>query len=197
MVDSYNGTVFKNESEGQALNICVYGAGSETIDELYRKTAFELGFKIAQKGHGIVFGGGKVGLMGSVARGCLSGGGSAIGIAPEFFRPTGVLLDSCTELIITPDMRSRKENMEKSSDAFIVLPGGIGTFDEFFEILTLRKLERHRKPIVLFNIDGYYDALLDYMKLSAEKKFMSDEVFSLFGVFDDPDDILGYIENNI
>ena len=106
---------------------------------------------------GLVFGGGAQGMMGAAARGVRDGGGSIIGVAPDFFDVDGVLFPDCTEFIYTKTMRERKQILEDSSDAFIITPGGFGTLDEFFEILTLKQLERHNKAIVVLNVAGYYD----------------------------------------
>lgn len=97
--------------------------------------------------------------MGAAVKGVQAKGGYSLGVAPHFFDEPGILHDSCNEFIFTDTMRQRKQIMEERSDAFITVPGGIGTFEEFFEILTLRQLNRHHKPIAVFNINGYYDHL--------------------------------------
>ena len=97
--------------------------------------------------------------MGAAVKGVQAKGGYSLGVAPHFFDKPGILHDSCNEFIFTDTMRQRKQIMEERSDAFITVPGGIGTFEEFFEILTLRQLNRHHKPIAVFNINGYYDHL--------------------------------------
>jgi uncharacterized protein (TIGR00730 family) len=113
----------------------------------------ELGRVLAQKGYTLVFGGGAQGLMGAAARGFKEMNGRIIGIAPTFFMNVdGVLYDQCSQFIYTETMRERKQLMEEHSDAFLVTPGGIGTFEEFFEILTLKQLGRHTKPILIYNI---------------------------------------------
>ena len=109
------------------MNICIYGASSNIIDDVYIKDGESLGSIIAKRGHGIVYGGGAEGMIGAVARGVSQENGSIIGIAPSFFKVDGVLYDKCTEFIYTDTMRNRKEKMELLSDAFLVTPGGIGT----------------------------------------------------------------------
>ena len=137
------------------MNICVYGSSSTELPESIMKGAFRMGELIAKAGHGMVYGGGAQGVMGASAMGARSAGGAVLGVAPRFFNVDGVLFEDCTEFIYTDTMRERKQIMEDRSDAFIVCPGGVGTFEEFFEILTLKQLSQHTKPIVILDIDGY------------------------------------------
>lgn len=175
--------------------ICVYGASSEIVDEKYIKASEEMGKALAEKGHDIVFGGGRQGLMGGVSRGALNKGGvKVIGVAPSFFDVPGILEKGCTDFIYTETMRERKQIMEDMSDGFIVLPGGIGTFEEFFEILTLKQLGRHNKPIAIFNVDGYYDDLLDMLSKTAGEKFMKDECLKIFKSSNSIAEVIDYIE---
>lgn len=176
------------------MNICVYGAASNKIDPLYIEKVEELGRLLAKRGHGLVYGGGANGLMGAVASGVSSVGGEIIGVAPSFFKPDGVLYTACTEFIYTETMRERKQAMEDRSDAFLVTPGGIGTFEEFFEILTLRKLGRHKKPIAVYNLNGYFDPARALLDRAVEEGFMDqcDESLCLFSA--DPEAILAYLE---
>ena len=132
--------------------------------------------------------------MGGVARGVHECGGTVIGIAPSFFNVDGMLFDNCTELVRTETMRSRKELMEKRADAFIMAPGGIGTFDEFFEMLTLKQLSRHTKAIAIYNINGYFDDLLKFINHAMDEKFIKRECEELYSVYDSPADILTYLE---
>ena len=117
------------------MNICVYGASSNQIDKDFIKAGELLGEEIAKRGHTLIFGAGANGLMGAAARGAASQNGKIIGIAPKFFNADGVLYEKCTELIMTGTMRERKQTMEDMSEAFVMVPGGIGTLEEFFEIL--------------------------------------------------------------
>lgn len=177
------------------MNICVYGASSSTIDKGFINGGEALGRMIAEKGYGVVYGGGKEGMMGAVARGAVSNGGKVTGIAPSFFKVDGSLFDGCTEFIYTETMRERKKLLEERSDAFIVTPGGAGTFDEFFEIFTLRQLDRHRKPIAIFNINGYFDPLNALLENAIKLNFMTEANRSLYFISDSADEILSYIEN--
>lgn len=177
------------------MNICVYGASSNEIDKEYILKTEELGNLLAKSGYGLVYGGGTGGLMGAVSRGALKAGGYVLGVAPSFFKEMGVLEDKCTEFIYTETMRERKQIMEDSSDAFIVTPGGIGTYEEFFEILTLKQLSRHTKPIVLYNIRGYYDFVDEILKKSCDEGFVNTSCLDLYKVLNTPEEVISYLEN--
>lgn len=179
------------------MNICVYGASSNIIDDLYIKSVEDLGEKMAKRGHGLVFGAGAEGVMGASARGVYKEGGKVIGIAPGFFNVDGMIFENCTELIRPETMRERKKMLEEMSDAFIMAPGGIGTFDEFFEILTLKQLSRHTKAIAIFNVNHYFDSLLEMMEKGMKEDFIKEECRDLYRVFEDADEMLDYIENYV
>ena len=176
------------------MNICLYGASSSAIAKAYVNPTEELGAKIAERGHTLIYGGGAAGLMGAAARGAYSRGGEIIGVVPSFLNVDGILFDNCTELIFTETMRERKALMEQKSDAFIMTPGGVGTFDEFFEILTLKQLGRHSKPIAVFNINGYFDSLIAQLENAVHKQFMNPEIFELFISTDRADRLIDYLE---
>ena len=178
------------------MEICVYGASSNNIRDEYLEAAEKLGRLIAQRGHGLVFGGGAQGLMGATVRGVDSQNGRSLGVAPSFFQVDGVLFERCTEFLYTETMRQRKEIMEKRSDAFVMVPGGIGTFEEFFEILTLKQLGQHNKPIAILNTCGYYNPMLKMLETAVTDGFMKQAVLSLYGVFDDPETLLEYVEQD-
>lgn len=182
------------------MNICVYGASSSIIDESYIKQTEELGREIAQRGHGLVYGAGASGLMGAVARGVYEKNGNIVGVVPDFFEEEdmgvdGRIFQDCTELIKTDTMRERKRIMEERADAFVIVPGGIGTFEEFFEIFTLKQLERHNKAIAIFNINGYYDAMLKMLDVAVEEKFLREACHLLYKVFDNEKEMIEYLEN--
>lgn len=177
------------------MRICVYGAASDEIERAYITAGENLGKEMGKRQHSLVFGGGAKGLMGATARGISEEGGYILGIAPHFFNVDGALFSKCDELIKTDTMRERKQLMEEKSDAFVVTPGGIGTFEEFFEILTLRSLDRHKKPIALLNTNGYYDNLISFLKNGVEQKFLRESNLELFFVSDNEKAILDYLEN--
>ncbi len=178
------------------MKICVYGASSTTIDRSYIIDGEKLGALMAQRGHSLVFGGGASGLMGAVARGVHSVGKTEIiGIAPSFFNVDGVLFEHCTDFIYTETMRKRKQTMDEMCDAFIVTPGGIGTFDEFFEILTLKQLGRHNKPIAILNTNGYYNHLAKFLQNGIDENFLTEKCCELFFMSEKAEDLIDYIEN--
>lgn len=180
------------------MEICVFGAASKTIDEKYITAVEKMGEYLAQNGHNLVFGSGCTGSMGAAARGFKKGGGKVHGVIPEFFKED--LYDfvdwECDEMTYTKTMRERKAVMEDLADAFIITPGGAGTFEEFFEVLTLKQLGRHRKPIAIYNIDGYYDKLDEMIEYSIETEFIKSNCRALYKYFTDIEEMLSYIEND-
>ena len=179
------------------MKICVYGAASDKIDNKYKEAGVRLGSAIAKRGHSVVFGAGGNGFMGSVAHGAKEKGGEIIGVTPNFFNVDGILYDKCTEIIYTEIMRERKRILEETSDAFIIGPGGIGTLDEFFEILTLKQLQQHNKPIVIYNFDGFFNDILTWMKNATKEEFISDITIGLCKITDNIEEALEYIENYV
>lgn len=177
------------------MKICIFGASSEQIEKIYIDTAESLGRAAAVRGDAVIFGAGKYGVMGAAARGVSAVKGELIGVSPKFFIEDKVLYDGCTELVFTETMRERKAIMEDRADAFVICAGGIGTFEEFFEVLTLKQLRRHSKPIVIYNVNGYYDSLLNMMKKSVSEGFMSDECLKLYTVADTEQEVFEQIDN--
>ena len=178
------------------MRICVYGAASTAIDDNFVKKTEALGEQMVARGHSLVFGGGANGLMGAAARGVKKAGGHILGVIPEFFKKDSVeaIFDGCDKLIMPETMRERKQIMEDNADAFIVTPGGIGTFEEFFEILTLKQLCRHNKPIAIYNIDGYYNEMLYAMEQAISKGFIKENCRKLYYVSDNLNDLFAYLE---
>lgn len=179
------------------MKICVYGASSSTIDKSFIDAGEALGRAIAERGHAVVYGGGAEGMMGAAARGAKEKNGEIVGIAPSFFKVDGSLFDGCTEFIYTDNMRQRKELLETRSDAFIVTPGGAGTYDEFFEIFTLRQLNRHTKAIAILNINGYFNPLIELLDNAIEKNFMTESNRQLYFVSESIEETLNYLETYV
>lgn len=180
------------------MRICVYGASSNTIDPMYIAAVEQMGLELAKRGHSLVFGAGRHGLMGAVARGVREGSGHILGVVPKFFGEMDVeiLYPDCDELIQPDTMRQRKQIMEDNSDAFIMVPGGIGTFEEFFEILTARQLCLHNKPIAIYNVNGYYDQLDRTIRMAMEQHFVQEEVLELYHITGNVEDMFCYLESD-
>ena len=152
--------------------ICVFCASSSTLEQKWLDLAARTGAELAARGHSLVSGGGCVGMMGAVADGCRSGGGHTLGVIPQTLVDLEVADLASDELIVTGDMGARKNIMIERSDAFITLPGGLGTLDELFEVWTTATLDLHDKPIVLLDPDGFYDGLLAWLDQLADTAFV-------------------------
>ncbi len=176
------------------MRICIYGASGDRLDARYFEAARALGKELGRRGHSLVFGGGAHGLMGACAEGAASAGAEIVGIAPRFFDEPGILYAGCTRFVWTDSMRERKAAMEDAAEAFVVLPGGIGTLEEFFETLTLKQLGQHGKPIALLNTLGYFDALRVLLEQAAEGGFMSRRCLALCAFCSAPGDALDHVE---
>lgn len=177
------------------MRVCIYGASSNVIDEQYMAQTEELAYRLGKRGCSLVFGAGANGNMGAAARGFHRAEAEIVGVVPTFFNVDGILYDHCTELIRTDTMRQRKQIMEDRSDAFIATPGGIGTYEEFFEMLTLKQLGRHNKPIAIFNINGYYNDMLAMLEKAISQNFMQDASRTLWFASDKCDEVIDYILN--
>lgn len=162
------------------LTIGVFCSSSQSIDEIYKTHAALLGELLAKNQYDLIHGGGKVGLMGILAQSVQKYGGKVTGILPESLNIQGIASETDDEIIITKDMADRKNEMRKRSHGFIVLPGGFGTLEEFFETVTLIQLNYTNKPLVLLNINHYYDTLIDFLNMAVQKNFISDEHRNLF-----------------
>ena len=142
------------------LSVCVFCSSAGGLPEVYRSAARDLGTELAARGHRLVYGGGNVGLMGEVARSVHEYGGTVVGIIPKGLVDRELAYDPADELLVTGTMRERKAEMDARADAFVALPGGFGTLEELLEVLTLRQLRLHDRPIVLVNVAGYWDPFL-------------------------------------
>lgn len=176
------------------MNITLYGAASDNIDDVYKREVGQLGREMGRRGHTMVFGAGATGLMGAAARGIRAEGGELIGVTPHFMHDLEPVYDLCTKLYDTETMSERKDKMEQLADAFVIVPGGIGTFDEFFQILTLKYLKRLEKPIVLFNVCNFWDNLLAVIGLDIFKGFIASGVAECFAVCETPKSVIDTLE---
>ena len=175
--------------------IVVYGASSADAEQVFVDAAYRLGGLIAKAGKRLVSGAGSTGLMAAVEDGALDAGGVSIGIIPQFMVDNGWLHKGLTETIVTPSMHERKHRMADMADAVIALPGGTGTFEELFEIITWKMLGLFVKPIVILNTDHYYDPILQMLERTAERHFMKPVFKKLWAVADTPDEAIALVDS--
>lgn len=149
--------------EPSIRHVAVFCASADGASPVYRESAVELGRELARRGAGLVYGGAKVGLMRAVAEGALAEGGSVVGVIPTVLVELEVAHEGLTELHVTDTMHTRKAVMGERADAFLALPGGFGTFEELFEVLAWQTLKLHAKPVLLLNVNGFYDRLLEFL----------------------------------
>jgi len=173
----------------EVLSVCVYCGASSSVPEEYKEAAYQLGTQIAQGGLRLIYGGGNVGLMGITADAALKAGGEAVGVIPGHLKDVEPQHDNLTELHVVDSMHTRKNKMVELSDAFIVMPGGLGTLDETFEILTWKYLNLHDKAVVIVNIDGYWDPLIRLIDNMIETGFAREDDYRLFSVVNKVEDI--------
>jgi uncharacterized protein (TIGR00730 family) len=175
--------------------ISVFCGSSSGAEKIFTEQATILGRTIARKGYGIVYGGAHVGLMGAVADGALSEGGEVIGVLPEFLQKKELDHKHLSQIYIVDTMHERKAMMNKLCDAVIALPGGYGTMEELFEMLTWGQLSLHKKPVALLNVDGFYDPLIALSEIMIEKGFLKEEYRNLLIVDNIIDKLLLKMEN--
>ena len=176
-------------------SICVFSSSSDAVASQYVAAATELGAALAKRSLTLVYGGGRVGLMGVVARSVHAHGGRVVGVIPGFLRRHEVAYEEADELIVTKDLRERKAIMEERADAFIALPGGFGTLEEILEILTLKQLATHSKPIVFLNTERFFDPLLALFEQLFDQSFAKSETRTHYHVANAPQEVLTHIEN--
>ena len=163
-------------------SVTVFCSSSSRLAPVFMDAATQLGRAVAANHWRLVYGGNDVGMMGVLASAARAAGGKVVGVTPQLFMDKGVADRACDELLITACMRERKATMEKHGDAFVALPGGLGTFEEFFEIVCGKQLAYHNKPIVLLNIAGYYDPLLKMIEHGLEHNFVRPRATQLYFV---------------
>ena len=184
------------DSTSKPLKICVFCGSSTGKRQIYSDVALKLGQTLATRGMTLVYGGGNVGLMGTIAEAAMKAQGKVIGIIPQRLFEL-VEQQDLTELLFVKDMHERKALMEKKADAFISLPGGIGTMEELFEVWSWRYIGYHQKPVAILNIEHYYDKLLEMLRLMVEEGFLHDEIYNDLIVSDDIDTVLEAIQKKV
>ena len=181
------------------MKFAIYGAASLYIDKKYLDACEDLGKVLAKRGHSLVYGAGSSGVMGAVSNGFKANGGFIHGVIPNFFKENGYesIDEKINKITYTEDMAERKKIMEDECDAFIICPGGIGTYEEFFQTLTLKQLGRHNKAIVVYDLFGYYKPLKDLFANTVEQRFTSPYTMDLFKIIEDRDEMIEYLENYV
>jgi uncharacterized protein (TIGR00730 family) len=174
-------------------SVTVYCSSSSAVPRVYTDTAAELGRALAKQRWTLIYGGNNIGTMGAMADACRAVGGQVVGVTPQLFIDKGVDDKNCHEFIVTECMRTRKATMEQRGDAFITLPGGLGTFEEIFEIIVGKQLGFHRKPIVLLNVGGYFAPLLAMIEHGIEHRFIKPAARELYFVAETVDAAIEHI----
>jgi uncharacterized protein (TIGR00730 family) len=175
--------------------LCVYCSSSDRLDPKYYSVAEEVGREMVKRGWDLVYGGGRTGLMGAVARSVKASGGRVIGVIPDFMKLKELAFTEADELVTVVTMRERKLLMETRADAFLTLPGGCGTLEEIMEIITLRQLNVLHKPCVFLNQDGFYDELLRFFQKMVDEKFCKPSNLGLFSVAKAAHEIFDQLDN--
>jgi len=175
------------------FSLCVYCGSRAGTDPRHTAIAREVGLWIGHHGGQLVYGGGRAGLMGTVAEATLQAGGRVVGIIPEALVEREWAYRSCTELHIVDTMHARKRMMAERADAFLALPGGIGTLEELFEVWTWRQLGYHDKPVGLLNSAGYFDGLLAFLRTAVREQFMNGWQMEFLSIGDDADTLLRHL----
>jgi cytokinin riboside 5'-monophosphate phosphoribohydrolase len=175
------------------MNICVYCSSSNAVADIYFDTASKLGHLIGGKGYSLIYGGANVGLMEQVAKTVKEYNGKIVGIIPQKIHDKQLSSDHPNELIVTPTMDERKAKMRDMSDAFIALPGGFGTLEEILEVITLKQLDYHRKPIVFINVNGFFNDLFAQFEKSYIENFAKENYRKLFALVETAEEAIDYI----
>ncbi len=176
-------------------NICVYCSSSDTIDRRFFDVAHNLGTAIGQRRDTLIYGGGKIGLMGEVARACHKHGGKVVGIIPESLKTVELAYELSDELIVTETMSERKTEMFTRGDAFVILPGGFGTLEELAEVLVLKILKYQDRPIIILNCHGFYDPLVDLFDHFIEQNFAKPKHRELYDVVTEIDQVFKVLDD--
>lgn len=176
--------------DSEKKSVCVFCSSSDEVSLAKKRSAAELGTLLARDGYRLIYGGTSSGLMKEVALAHKSAGGYVIGVIPDFMMNCNINISEMDLVMKVPDMHARKKTMLDRSDAFIVLPGGIGTFDEFFDLLAQKQLKRHCKPMYLLNCEKYFEPLLALFRWSIETGTVRNEHMGLFDTADEPQEIM-------
>lgn len=175
--------------------ICVFAGSNPGVNEEYKRKAAELGEYMAKQGIGLVYGGSRVGLMGTVADALMAGGGKAVGVMPSGLFSGEVVHQNLTELIEVSGMHERKAKMSELADGYIAMPGGFGTYEELFEVLCWAQIGIHQKPIGLYNVNGYFEPMMKMVKYSIQEGFSNESHLKLIHSSSRPDELIEQMNN--
>lgn len=187
----------KSLKQSGTVNICVFLSSSDAVDPHFVDLTIELGNAIGINGHTLVYGGNETGLMGKLADAVKESGGSILGVSPQKLHDMGRSYKDCDELIISKDLRDRKAIMDERSDAFIALPGGLGTLEEIIEVLNLKYLRYHQKPVIFINHKGFYESLFTVFEQYYAGRFTKRAIEKLYAALPDVDSVFPYLENYV
>lgn len=176
------------------MHICVFLSSSDAVEPHYVELARETGSAIASHGHTLVFGGNRTGLMGHLAEAARSAGGRILGVVPRKLSEMGRSFTDCDELVVTEDLRDRKALMDQRSDAFIALPGGLGTYEEIIEVLNLKYLRYHNKPVIFLNHRGFYNPLFSAFESLYAERFTKRAIQKLYADLPDVASVFPYLD---
>ncbi len=176
-------------------NVCIFASSCNFLEEIYYKDAKKLGKLLAENGFDVVYGGSCLGLMWACAGEVKENGGKLTGVMPEKLREMDVFSEYCDEFHVTPCMRTRKEKMDKLSDALIALPGGFGTLEELSEMIVQKQLGYNQKAVVILNTNGFYDKLLEFFEVIIEQKFANKKAQNLYFVANTPEEAVNCLKN--
>lgn len=176
--------------------VCIFCSSSNDVSESIKKSSIEFASLLAKENFNLLYGGTNCGLMGIIANAHKSAGGYTIGVIPKYMSEGGLENKELNEAILVEDLRPRKQKMLELSDYIVALPGGVGTYDEFFDLLTLKQLKRHSKPMYLFNIDDYFQPLMDMFKHGVEQKTIKPENYDLFEISNTAEELILLLKAN-
>jgi uncharacterized protein (TIGR00730 family) len=190
----YNNQIL-NKGNKRMKSICVYTGASLSIPEEFHAAAKDVGRIIAATGYKLIYGGGNTGLMGTVSSSVMDNGGQVLGITTKQLAEIEVINTKISEVRVVENMHIRKQNMYENSDSFLILPGGFGTLDEFFEIITWKQLEIHSHPVIIFNYKGYWDPLKTLFESMKKNGFIKDKHIDMVAFVNDSNELLALLQN--
>lgn len=193
----FSSASLRNPEEVRIVKICVFLSSSDAIAPHYVELAIELGKAIGSNGHSLVYGGNRTGLMGKLADAVKDSGGSVFGVVPKKLHDLGRSYPRCDELVVSKDLRDRKAIMDEQADAFVALPGGLGTLEEIIEVLNLKYLRYHQKPVIFINHNGFYDSLFACFYQYYREEFTKRAVEKLYVSLSGVEDVLPYLDGYV